>query len=659
MSNSLIDIKDQQLLDSLVTSIWIFDVENYCMVWANQAGLKFWESDSVAELTRRDFKPSASAAVQQTLIDYQQIFKSNSSLSRIWRYSPKGILKEAYVQLSGYELSDGRIALITEALAVDLIDKKTGSSSVNTLSTYDLAGNFLSGNPPFLETQDHYFNHLRNLFISEDDYHRVRNIVDIEGRFEDDIQLIAKQQILWHRLVVSCCEQQDGPSRLLVQQFNIEQRKQKEIALEQEVLSDPLTGLLNRRGLTQVVANKTDFIIFYIDLDGFKLVNDSLGHNVGDQVLQHLGLKLTTGQLASGHACRFGGDEFIWLIERDKLPLEVEQMGNLLLNQMSEPFVDQQNRPISVSASIGVAHYPADGDDFESLVLKADAAMYSAKRQGKHRLVNYIAGMETSVYRQSELAKHLYQALNNQEFSLYYQPIFNTKENKIHSLEALLRWHNPELGYVPPDECIQVAEEIGVLLDIEKWVLKTAIADVSKFRDIFSDQVAVAINVSSQCFCTPELLSLLTQELNKHNLPSSAIKLELTETTLISDVQQDSDVAMRVHQHKIPISIDDFGTGYSSLSYLHKIPATYVKIDRSFTKRLEQDSKMLASIQQLIASSGLNTIVEGVETLTQSKLLNQMSIHLQQGYGLGLPQPFEFYLSQENLATLAGLKPES
>lgn len=655
MASELISSKNKELFDTLVTAIWLYDIENYCIIWANNAALAMWESDSLEELTSRDFKPGSSEATQQALIDYQQIFKAGKTLSRTWRYSPKGILKEAYTQLSGHTLTDGRIAILTEALPIDLIDSSSGSASVITLSTYDLEGQFLSGNPPFLESVPFDYGHLRSLFANEDDYQRVRNIVAHAGRFEDDVQILSKQQTLWHRLVVSHCEQGDSQSSLLVQQINIEQRKQKEIALEKEVITDSLTGLLNRRGLKQVVENKTNFVIFYIDLDGFKLINDSLGHNIGDQLLQHLGLKLTSGKLKQGYACRFGGDEFIWVIEEQKLTMPTEQTANYLLAKMCEPFIDNEQRPITVSASIGVAHFPRDGDNFENLILKADAAMYLAKRQGKHRWVSYISGMESTIYRQSELAKYLYQALSNQEFELYYQPIIDTQSKTVHSLEALLRWKSPVIGNVPADECIRVAEEIGILLDIEKWVIYTAMADVRTFQQIFHPDIAISINVSSQYFCNPELVTLLIKQLECHNLPSKSIKLELTETTLISDVQQDSETALKLHKHKIPISIDDFGTGYSSLSYLHQIPATYVKIDRSFTQRLSQDHNMIASIQHLISNLNLSTIVEGVETKEQSQLLRNMGIYLQQGYGLGLPQPLSFYQLAKNIENLPGL----
>lgn len=656
MSPDLISSESKKLLDSLVTAIWLYDIENYCVIWANKAALVMWESESLEELVSRNFKPDSSEATQQALVDFQQIFKTGKTLSRMWRYSPKGILKEAYTQLSGYPLTDGRMALLTEAVTVDLIDNNSGTASVITLSTYDLNGNFLSGNPPFLESIEQSYRHLKDLFVAEETYQKVRNIIELTGSFEGDVQIKSKQQHLWHRLVINQCEQSDSDANLLVQQFNIEQRKQKELKLEKEVITDSLTGLLNRRGLKQAIENKTNFIIFYIDLDGFKLVNDSLGHSVGDQLLQHLGLRLTDGELKNGYACRFGGDEFIWLIEEDKLTTDIEHTANQLLSTMCEPFVDHEQRPITVSASIGVAHFPKDGNNFENLILKADAAMYLAKRQGKHRWVSYISGMESTIYRQSEIAKHLYQALNNQEFQLYYQPIFDLKNKTVHSLEALLRWKSPVVGNVPPDECIRVAEEIGILLDIEKWVINTAIADVQVFRDIFHPDIAISINVSSQYFCNPELVTLLIKQLKKHQLPSSSIKLELTETTLISDVQQDSEVALKIQKHKIPISIDDFGTGYSSLSYLHQIPATYVKIDQSFTQRLNVDHNMIGSIDSLVSHLNLSTIVEGVETNEQSNILCDMNIYLQQGYGLGFPQPIDFYQHSENIRNLPGLK---
>lgn len=633
----------QALLDALVSAVWIYDIENYGIVWANRAALVLWESESLEELCSRDFSQGSSDAVQQTLLDYQVKFKQGEHLSRLWRISPKGVLKQIFCHLSGVELADGRTAMLVEA-STEVNYGEDDTSAVITLSTYAINGDFLSGNPPFLETQDNNFANLSQLFAHRDDYLRISKTLEYAGSYHGDVQINCNQQVLWHRLVISVCEQEQGHKRILLQQFNIEQRKQKEIALEKEVVTDPLTGLLNRRGLKQVIADKSRFFIFYMDLDGFKLVNDSLGHNAGDQLLKHLALKLTTGSLESGYACRCGGDEFIWLIEESRLFTCVEDMANLLIKLMNQPYYCQEvGQNISVSASIGIAHYPEDGAGFEDLVVKADAAMYVAKAQGKHRWVNYTAGMEKSLQRQSRLAQYLYKAQANGEFELHYQPIVDTTTQRVTSLEALLRWRSPELGLVPTDECIRVAEEIGIITDIESWVIKTAIANVNEFRGLFDDKVTVSVNVSGKYFASSNFVGYLEQELTNQGLTGDAINVELTETTVLSDAHKGCKTALTVASRGIAISIDDFGTGYSSLSYLHKIPATFVKIDKSFTDDCLDDATMLASIKQLLNSLNFEIVVEGVETLEQSNLLQQMGLTLQQGYGLGWPQPLSYY----------------
>ncbi len=639
-------------LDSLVTAVWIYDIDNYCMLWANQSALKLWESESLEELKSRDYKPGSSSAVQQTLRDCQKIFNSGKSISRIWQYSPKGIKKEAYCQMSGYTLEDGRTALLTEAIDMSLINGKFGSNAIISLSTYSPTGEFISGNPPFLKTQNNSYSHLKMLFSDPRDFKRIQNVLKIEQKFEDDILININQKPKWHRLLVSYSDEQESFGNILVQQFNIDERKREQLALEKKVITDPLTGLFNRRGLNNIlqdaIKEQQSFVIFYLDLDGFKLINDSLGHAVGDDVLQGLGSRLTSKDFEKGFACRFGGDEFVWVINESMLDKSVVDTANQLINTMNKPFYDKQDRPIIVSASVGIAHYPKDGTDFSNLILKADAAMYLAKKQGKHRWVNYISGMENTLQRQSKLAQYLFYALERDEFSLFYQPIFDVKSRSIHSFEALLRWNSKEIGSVPTDECIRVAEEIGIIIDIEKWVIATAIKDLLQLRSIYHDDLSMAINVSSKYFADPEFVNFIIAQLNQNNLPSSAINIELTEGTLLLDVNRNDNAALKIDQQNIPISIDDFGTGYSSLAYLHQIPASIVKIDQSFTNRVEADSTMIESIQFLIKSLGFTTIVEGVENNNQSDLLLELGINLQQGFGLGMPQPLEFYLDKTN-----------
>ena len=648
--------RGQDYMACLVTAVWIYDIENYCIIWANRSALALWESESLEELKSRDFRDGASDAVQQTLKDYQQIFKSGKSLSRIWRYSPKGILKEAYCHLSGYTLEDGRIALLTEAIPVDLIDNNSAASSVITLSTYDNNGQFISGNPPFLETQDHSYSHLKSLFSHADDYQKVRNIVEHTGRFEGDIQIIVNQQVLWHRLVVSTCQHDNLEDSLLVQQFNIDEMKRKELALNQDVITDPLTGLLNRRGLKSLVSSHNTFVIFYLDLDGFKLINDSLGHAVGDQVLRNIGTRLTSEPFEKGHACRFGGDEFIWIADPSALDCGIEQTASQLIQSMNKPYLDSDNRPVTVSASVGIAHYSGNGDDFEEAIIKADAAMYLAKKQGKHCWVHYVSGMENASHRKSQVAQSLYKAIEQGEFQLYYQPIFNLKTKSIQAFEALLRWDSVDIGSVPPLDCIRVAEEIGVIAEIETWVISRALNDLKVLRCLFSDNVTMGVNISSQYFANPACVNTIVDALEKYDLPGSALAIDVNEGTLRCDLEQDNKVASHLHEKGINISIDDFGVGYSLLPYLHQIPATYVKIDHLLTQRVEQDPAVLAGLQQLIESLTLKAIAEGVETKKQSDMLKDIGIFLQQGHGLGSPRPLAFYQQSDSVQQLAGFQ---
>jgi len=639
-----------KILDNMVTSVWIYDIENYCIYWANRAALVLWESDSLQELTSRDFKPDTSNAVQETLIDYQRLFEKGESISRFWRYSPKGILKEAYCQMSGYRLEDGRMALLSEALTADMVDRKQSTSSIVSLSTFSLDGVFISGNPPFLESVGSGLHQLKELFIESKDYELLMECISSNRYFEGDVQVKTKAGKNWYRLIASITKPDKTSQSLLLQQFDINERKLSELSLEKEVVTDPLTGLLNRRGLNQslaeVINEKEKFVVFYIDLDGFKMINDSLGHAVGDRVLQGLATRLKGGAFKQGIACRFGGDEFIWVINEKYVQEHHDDLANRLINAMNEPYLDQQGHPMLVSASIGITHYPEDGEDFSKLILRADAAMYLAKKQGKRRWVNYIQGMENSLQRHSQLAQHLFQALSRKELLLYYQPIFNVAKNELHSFEALLRWNSPVMGWVPAEETIRVAEQVGIIVEIEKWVIETATRDLVKLRKAFNQRLSMAVNVSSKHFTDPKLGAFIISVLQKHKLRADSLTVELTESTLLSDVDRQDNSAARITSTGVSLSIDDFGTGYSSLAYLHKIPASVVKIDRSFTQRLEEDETMISSIHHLIKSLNFETLVEGVETEQQSIILREMGIHLQQGYGLGMPEPIEFHLAE-------------
>lgn len=635
--------------DDLLTALWIYDIDKYQIFWANKAALSLWESDSLAELKQRDFKPNTSLAVQETLLDYQQKFLQGETVSMFWRYSPKGIQKEAFCQMSGYKMDDGRIALLCEAIPSDLIDEKFNSNSIILLATYDAQMEFLSGNPPFVELISGESHQLPSVFIDKTVFLRLKRTVERDEVFEDDVLISTKQGPRWHRLIVNRTKQAHDNARLLVQQFDINERKLGELALKKDATTDLLTGLLNRRGLYKniesILEQDSRFVIYYIDLDGFKMINDSYGHNVGDQILQTLANRLTDKHFEKGLAARFGGDEFVWVIREEDIEDSQQELANRLIKKLNQPYFDKEGHPMLVSASIGISLYPQDGDNFNDLILRADSAMYLAKKQGKRRWVNYIKGMESHLKRQSRVAQYLFRALAHKELLLHYQPIFNVRENQVHSFEALLRWNSPQLGWVPADETVAVAERVGVINEIENWVIQQAAQDLLMLRQLTGVKVSMAINISGIHFVDPHLGSYIKDTLKSIGLKAGDITVELTESALLSDIDNEVTSANRIAESGVNLSIDDFGTGYSSLAYLHKIPASIVKIDRSFTERVVADPTMITSIFNLITNLKLCALVEGVETLEQSRLLEKIGINLQQGYGLGRPKPIEYYLN--------------
>ncbi len=641
--------------NDLSTALWVYDIDNYCIHWANKAALELWEAESLNELCSRDFKLESSDAVQKTLLGYRSSFESGKSVSMFWRFTPKDIPKETFCQMSGYQFADGRIGLQCEAIAAQLINEQANQSSIIMLSTYDLNGEFISSNPAFTDQMGQQISQLSQLFPDSDNSRDILKSIRQNKSHTSDYLLNTVSGDQWFHLQLSISAEELGSSEILVQQFNINKRKLEEINLTKQANTDPLTGLLNRRGLRERLAKNIEasieFYIYYIDIDSFKMINDSMGHAVGDLILITLAKRLDS-TFKQAIASRVGGDEFILVVNKGECGSQ-GQIANSLLELTNLPYTGLNDTPILVSASVGSANYPRDGSDLNKLLLRADAAMYVAKTQGKNRGISYSKGMEDSLQRRSLVARNLYLAIENSEFELYYQPIIDTSNNSIYGFEALLRWHNPNLGLVPTEEAITIAEQIGIIVDVENWVINQAIADLTKLRQATDSQALLSLNISAIRFIDPQLPTYLLQVLAEHSLSTSDLEIELTESTLLKDIDNEHNSAKAITDHGIRLSIDDFGTGYSSLAYLHQIPASIVKIDRSFTARVTDSSATISSIHHLLKSLQLTTLVEGVETEQQSKILKLIGINLQQGYGLGRPKPLSYYLDKSKPSTQA------
>ncbi|MGP1717030.1 MAG: putative bifunctional diguanylate cyclase/phosphodiesterase [Methylophilus sp.] len=417
--------------------------------------------------------------------------------------------------------------------------------------------------------------------------------------------------------------------------------------LSESALKDRLTSLANRElfenqlelYLSRAEREENKFALLFIDLDGFKLVNDSLGHIIGDLLLKAAASRLKNGMRAQDTVARLGGDEFVALIEIDE-PEDAGVVAAKINALMSTVFIINKHE-IQISASIGVAIYPENGTSAHDLVLSADTAMYGAKSNGKNGCQFFESTTNTRVKSQLELVQKLKRALSNQEFYLNYQPKFDAKTRKLVGIEALIRWKDPEDGLIGPDIFIPIAEKNGLIIKIGEWVLDEACRQISAWTERGYHDFTIAVNLSAVQFRSAALVETVRSALKKHNIDPKRLVLEVTESTAVSDFHEGLNILHKLVELGVSISIDDFGVGYSSLMYLKELPAIELKIDRGFIANLNAeegvDAAIVISIISLGQSLSLRVVAEGVETERQCIFLTEQGCDHLQGYFLGRP----------------------
>ncbi len=429
--------------------------------------------------------------------------------------------------------------------------------------------------------------------------------------------------------------------------FDITERKKSEARLEYQVNHDDLTNLPNRnfftKYLSQAVINAKNqdylLVVMFLDIDRFKNINNSLGHEIGDKLIQDFAQRLKNSLSSSDLIARWGGDEFTILIPEINNLQEITKISEKILKTFKHPF-QINGQELYLSASIGIAIYPRDGESAETLIKNADVALYRTKKEGRNNFQFYNPSMNFQASLLLKIENLLHYALEKDEFVLYYQPQMNLKNNKIYGLEALLRWNNPELGMIPPDKFIPIAEETGLIVPIGEWVLKTACQQNKTWQDKGLPPLRIGVNLSPRQFQEPELVSQIVKILNETGLDPNFLELEITETTVMQNPKLASQYLESLLKIGVHISMDDFGTGYSSLGYLKNFPLHTIKIDKTFIKELKNNPKDLAIISAVITlGRGFNmrVIAEGVETPEQLELLRHLQCEEIQGYLLSHP----------------------
>jgi diguanylate cyclase (GGDEF)-like protein/PAS domain S-box-containing protein len=464
----------------------------------------------------------------------------------------------------------------------------------------------------------------------------------------------------WERVSVAPIVAETGQiTHFVAVKEDISDRKHQEDLLSYQASHDALTNLPNRslaidrlqQAINRAKRNGNRVGLLFIDLDHFKDVNDTLGHEYGDQLLQATAERLLRCLRTSDTVARLGGDEFLVILPELDYPDRCEPIARKLLGTLEIPF-DLSGNEVFISASIGCTVYPDDGEDISSLLRNADIAMYGIKHEGRDGFKYFTPELnEKATYRVS-LAHYLRHALDRDEMSIAYQPIIDLRSGRPIGAEALMRWDNPEYGRVSPARFIPIAEETGAIERLGAWILRESCAEAVHWQQ-GSYPLWVAVNVSPRQFRDVAFLDRLYQAIEVSGLSPSFLHLEVTEALLIEDIPRTTPILDRLHQMEISLSVDDFGTGYSALSYLRQFPFSGLKIDRSFIGDLPHDNEASTLVKTILAMAqalGLTTIAEGVETQEQAEFLLESGCDCAQGYYYSQPLnslDFRQYIAQQ------------
>ena len=439
----------------------------------------------------------------------------------------------------------------------------------------------------------------------------------------------------------------DDAEPLYLQGYLLDITAERELQeqLRLQALFDPLTGLANRalfhEQLEHAVSIRTEnepgTAVVFIDLDEFKQINDQYGHSVGDEVLAILGARLKTVIRAGDSVARLGGDEFAVLLTSVREPAEAAIVAERLLEQITAP-IDVAGRHLSLTASIGIAL----GSSGAELLKQADAAMYRAKSNGDAAYAFYDDELDQTALNRFKRIAEMREAIAEEQFTLAYQPVVNLDPFEVVGLEALLRWQHPTLGEVAPLDFIPLAEESGLIVQIGRRVLLEACFYASRLREVLGRDLEIAVNVSARQLQHPEFLEHVDNALRRAALPPHLLTLELTESVLVASGERAEHQLAMLKDRGVKLALDDFGTGYASLAYLQRLPVDIVKIDRSFTAKIDTGAADLALLEGIVGlgkALGLQLVAEGIERVAQQGIVRELGCHGAQGFHFGRPAP--------------------
>ena len=489
---------------------------------------------------------------------------------------------------------------------------------------------------------------------SKEFYRAMWQSISVTGKWQGEIQNRRKSGELFAEILsINTIYNPDGIVQGWVGLFSdISEKKKKEALIWKQANYDQLTELPNRRMICDRLSEeikkchveRKQLALVLINLDRFREINDTLGHQYGDQLLKEIARRLVTFSQEKGMLGRLGSDEFALMLSNVDGISGVGYCVNSILEQLAVPY-HLEDEITYLTASIGIALFPVDASDVATLLKCADQAMYTAKQEGRNCFYYYTASMQEAASARMRLANDLRYAVQRAELIIHYQPVIDLSSGRIHKAEALIRWHHPRIGLISPEKFIPIAEETGLIIEIGEWVFYQAAAQVQRCRTDYNPKFQISINKSPHQFkIDPNKCHLWFEHLKQLGLPGESIVIEITESSLMEARDDICNYLFMLRDNGMQVALDDFGTGYSSLSYLKKFDIDYIKIDKSFVQNLSSDSDDLTLCEAMIVMAhklNLKVIAEGIETWDQFELLQEIGCDFGQGYLFSKPVPAE------------------
>ncbi|MDO1581754.1 putative bifunctional diguanylate cyclase/phosphodiesterase [Rhizobium oryzicola] len=642
------------ILDQLQLAVWIFDIDQGRVVWANAKALEIWAAASLEELCARNMAADMSPAVERRLRQYQADFvASAATFTEMWTLYPKGTPRPMRVRFSGVQLSDGRMGMLcegSEELGLQPETIRSADALLHTqlmISMHDVSGRTLYSNPSARGSFAENYVDFSSRFVRRSDFRRLLKALEAEGEVSHIVKVRTSHGSRWHEITARACRDPvSGVPSILVSETDVSELKEAEAVASSQAHHDPLTGLPNRlalRSLFERLAERNErsgrgLALLFIDLDQFKAINDTLGHDQGDALLMEVSRRLLCLKEAGDAVVRLGGDEFLFLAStRKKSPKRIERLAGQILKSLAAP-VEGACRPMNVTPSIGIALYPDHARDIHSLMRYADLAMYSVKANGRNQFRFYDDGLRSQREHELEMISDLREALRSDQFVVFYQPRYSVQENRIVGVEALIRWRHPEHGLVAPGHFIPVAESSGLIGQIGEYVLREALRQNAEWRKQ-GIELEMSVNVSLRQLRSPDFPRLVSKILRQYGCPPASLELELTETALFEDDAVIHANLKALRTEGVRIAIDDFGTGYSNLARLSEVSVDCIKLDRSLIQDFARNRPILRMVIAMCKFMEVTIVAEGVETRDMAAWTAEHGCHELQGYYFSKPVP--------------------